>query len=416
MDDPEPACRTSGAATTCARPSLNGIDYVEVGDDQRDAARVLPRQGAARTSSKANVAHRRRPPHPRHRGRPAVRVAAAAGSRRSTTVSRSRVDKPGDFSTYTLRLVEPTSTGARPTEPLDGFDPRYAAVDFCFKAGCPTDLDCKPRARLPAAATARAPEINYLAKDYASFRQLILDRLALIMPDWTERHVARPRDHAGRAARLRRRLPQLLPGRGRDRGLSRHRAAADLGAPARAAGRLPDARRLQRARLADHQRPTSTQQLDPTADLLLHRRFPARPVTARARARRSGRSVGASSYEVFEPLVTDRRARRSPSGRAQRDLASTPGATASAAWRRAPPAATLTDELGRGNRTPSTASGRRPRTRSTPPTQRDALYPANATRYAECCASRRHADLRRSARPKTGQPPMPIRRIARPCG
>ena len=33
------------------------------------------------------------------------------------------------------------------------------------------------------------PEINYLAKDYASFRQLILDRLALIMPDWKERHV-----------------------------------------------------------------------------------------------------------------------------------------------------------------------------------------------------------------------------------
>src|SRR5207248_4366809 len=33
------------------------------------------------------------------------------------------------------------------------------------------------------------PEVNYLAKDYASFRQLILDRLALVMPDWQERHV-----------------------------------------------------------------------------------------------------------------------------------------------------------------------------------------------------------------------------------
>jgi len=31
--------------------------------------------------------------------------------------------------------------------------------------------------------------MNYLAKDYASFRQLILDRLAHIMPDWKERHV-----------------------------------------------------------------------------------------------------------------------------------------------------------------------------------------------------------------------------------
>jgi hypothetical protein len=33
------------------------------------------------------------------------------------------------------------------------------------------------------------PVINYLAKDYASFRQLILDRLAVVMPEWQERHV-----------------------------------------------------------------------------------------------------------------------------------------------------------------------------------------------------------------------------------
>jgi hypothetical protein len=32
------------------------------------------------------------------------------------------------------------------------------------------------------------PTINYLAKDYASFRELILDRLALTLPDWRERH------------------------------------------------------------------------------------------------------------------------------------------------------------------------------------------------------------------------------------
>ena len=30
------------------------------------------------------------------------------------------------------------------------------------------------------------PEINYLAKDYASFRQLMLDRLALLVPDWAD--------------------------------------------------------------------------------------------------------------------------------------------------------------------------------------------------------------------------------------
>ena len=34
------------------------------------------------------------------------------------------------------------------------------------------------------------PDINYLAKDYASFRQLILDRLGVIMPAWSETHAA----------------------------------------------------------------------------------------------------------------------------------------------------------------------------------------------------------------------------------
>ena len=41
-----------------------------------------------------------------------------------------------------------------------------------------------PGTKLPA------PYINYLAKDYASFRKLILDRLAVTMPDWRERNPA----------------------------------------------------------------------------------------------------------------------------------------------------------------------------------------------------------------------------------
>lgn len=88
-----------------------------------------------------------------------------------------RLDKYGDFSTYALRLVG-----------VQNIDPRYDHVDFSFKVGCPSDLDC---AAAPPCDAPRLPEpdINYLAKDYASFRQLILDRLALLMPDWQERHV-----------------------------------------------------------------------------------------------------------------------------------------------------------------------------------------------------------------------------------
>ncbi|MGB7923289.1 MAG: putative baseplate assembly protein [Pyrinomonadaceae bacterium] len=100
---------------------------------------------------------------------------------------RVTLNKAGDFSTYTLRLVN--ARDGRPTDtPLDGLDPRYAQIDFSFKASCPSDLDCVPQETCYEEAPTD-PDINYLAKDYSSFRQLILDRLSLIMPDWKERHV-----------------------------------------------------------------------------------------------------------------------------------------------------------------------------------------------------------------------------------
>jgi hypothetical protein len=88
-----------------------------------------------------------------------------------------RLDREGDFSPYTLRLVG-----------VEGIDPRYASASFRFRVDCGGDLDCKSDCACETPAP-DGPPINYLAKDYASFRQLILDRLALLVPDWSERHV-----------------------------------------------------------------------------------------------------------------------------------------------------------------------------------------------------------------------------------
>ena len=96
------------------------------------------------------------------------------------------VDRPGDFSTYVLSVVEKNEQGEWQTH--SQFDPRYDHVEFNFKVDCPNELDCKQDAFCPPEKKIE-PDINYLAKDYASFRQLILDRLALVMPDWKERHV-----------------------------------------------------------------------------------------------------------------------------------------------------------------------------------------------------------------------------------
>lgn len=88
-----------------------------------------------------------------------------------------RLDRYGDHSRYTLRLVD-----------VENVDPMYASCTFSFKVGCPSVLDCKPVDACDETPP-EEPAIHYLAKDYASFRRLVEDRLALVSPEWTERHV-----------------------------------------------------------------------------------------------------------------------------------------------------------------------------------------------------------------------------------
>lgn len=109
-----------------------------------------------------------------------VRSISAADNHLSITL-----ETPADLSQYTLRLV------ISPTElsPPPGFDPQLAQVDFRFRSEGRSEFDCQtpPEPTLPPEPT---PRIDYLAKDYASFRQLMLDRLSVIMPQWSERSPA----------------------------------------------------------------------------------------------------------------------------------------------------------------------------------------------------------------------------------
>lgn len=95
------------------------------------------------------------------------------------------VDQPGDFSRYTLRLV----TGPESETVPPGIDPQLASIDFSFRVECPSPFDCAPRHVCPEDPPP-APDIDYLAKDYASFRRLMLDRMAALMPAWKERNPA----------------------------------------------------------------------------------------------------------------------------------------------------------------------------------------------------------------------------------
>ncbi len=164
--------------------NYNGIDYLEVSDDQLTLM-VFFLDQAPKSLEKENV---------RIEGGRRITDIEVVGlelcshdDAEADDCMKITVDKPGDFSLYTLRLVELDEEGRPTDEPFAEMDRRYAQLQFSFKEGCPSDLDCKPREVCPPPER-MAPEINYLAKDYASFRQLILDRLSQIMPGWKERH------------------------------------------------------------------------------------------------------------------------------------------------------------------------------------------------------------------------------------
>ena len=93
-----------------------------------------------------------------------------------------RTEVFGDFSTYTLRLTKDPNSSDPPAD----FDPRLSSVDFSFKAECQTRFDCLRPVSCPPTPPSN-PRLDYLAKDFASFRQVMLDRMALLAPEWTER-------------------------------------------------------------------------------------------------------------------------------------------------------------------------------------------------------------------------------------
>jgi hypothetical protein len=164
------------------RNDLNAIDFLEVEEDQtllfvhfvHDPTGL----GLVRANVQIEGGERIQDIHV---VQTSVGVDARSGS--SDPVLVVEVNTPGDFSIYTLRLI------AFSGSPLTGLDPVLRAIDFSFKVSCETKFDplqsqqCAPEPH-------SEPPIDYLARDYLSLRQLMLDRLAVTLPDWQERNPA----------------------------------------------------------------------------------------------------------------------------------------------------------------------------------------------------------------------------------
>jgi hypothetical protein len=184
MSETSPICRSKNRRHQVRQSRYNGLDYLEVSPDQRTLTVYFLGRAPAwldENEPKENKQYVRISGGRRIRD---IQVQWAkvvrAGYQDQDDCLEVRVDKPGDFSVYTLCLENLPDQAQ--------IDPRYACLDFSFKVDCPSDLDCLiGDVCLPPIYD--EPEIDYLSKDYASFRRLIFDRLALVMSEWQEQHV-----------------------------------------------------------------------------------------------------------------------------------------------------------------------------------------------------------------------------------
>ena len=176
---PDPPARNRRQLLLAPRAPFNGIDYVHVAPSQTQLfvhfLNAVPVQGHLYgqqatitggdvvTSITANPIKETTDWSADSEGRPVLALTVAA---------------PGDFSTYRLTIFS------------DKLDPFFDSAQFTFKANCPTTLDCAtPAASCPEPAAEQVP-IDYLAKDFASFRQALSEFSSLRYPAWVERSEA----------------------------------------------------------------------------------------------------------------------------------------------------------------------------------------------------------------------------------
>ncbi|MDO8586982.1 MAG: baseplate J/gp47 family protein [Armatimonadota bacterium] len=158
-------------------PKFNGIDFVEVSNDQTTLrAHFFNKVSVKEKIETVTITG--------GQTIPTVPVESVAGWTEDGghLVLTLKVKEPGDFSNYALTLSGPEISNV--------LDPYFASAQFSFKAGCPSKLDCaRPLVACPT-LPADLPPIDYMAKDFQSFRRAILDFSAERYPEWRERSEA----------------------------------------------------------------------------------------------------------------------------------------------------------------------------------------------------------------------------------
>ena len=143
------------------------------------------------------------------------------------------VDASGDFSTYVLRL----RTSITDDSPPAMFDPQLSAVPFSFKVDCPNDFDCAVPDVCPPNVCRAGDRLPRRTRQLPAADARPDGRACAGRPNGTRLTTTSPSS----GARLRRRLPQLLPGRGCDRELPGSPGCVCLPPPHACTARTPAA-------------------------------------------------------------------------------------------------------------------------------------------------------------------------------
>ncbi len=165
-----------------SRPDFNGIDYVEVEAANHSILHIFfikpvgplnpanPNDPNDQYGLSTNLS-----PITITGGTRIVGIKPASCTRQSDGSLTLVVDQAGDFSTYTLTIDIP------------GLDRLLRQIDFSFMATCPSEFDCRQVTICPPPEL-KEPLLDYEAKDYASFRRLMLDLLPQLNPQAVERN------------------------------------------------------------------------------------------------------------------------------------------------------------------------------------------------------------------------------------
>jgi hypothetical protein len=261
-------------AAILASTTLNGIDFVEIASDDQTELVVhflneVTVDGTLQGSAPVTITGGETVPIV-----PVDPVAAADWSVDDEGRPLLHLATPfaGDFSPYELAIES------------SALDPFYASVRFSFKARCPSDLDCADPCEPCPPLGGPKPQIDYLSKDFASFKRALSDYSAVAYPDWVERS----------EADLGVMLLELMASVGDDLSYLQDRIAAERALPTATQRRSV----VRHARLVDYEpRPATSARVTVQVDVA------SGPVPAGARLYASAPDGGTIWFELGDGMI-----------------------------------------------------------------------------------------------------------------